>query len=460
MTTFHLITNKVINLENNIFSFNYKPDNINAIHKIFFYQLIDNLKTAYDNKRPANKFYFFQKTISNFYFSKNVLHSKEYIYLFNKIQRVYHVLNRFSFLYKCKKSKLAVNTDLQLNTIQDGDKNVICIYHMNARYLFKIEELLKIIFTSLTNSYLFFSEPIPIKNPYNNLPFGKSVLYYIYFYLITKVNIGYIKCEHIELFLKFKSMNFDITEFLNNYEHILRDYSIKNYILNSTKEQLEKDILKMIQKYNSSIDNINRHISIDSEFPTTELIKIMKPYLYLYLTGVYSLVNKSKIESQILLRKKLNEFNRFNPKFGRRITYFTNKIINGKLVRVRDHYEFFTVHKKFLNYDNDLFMKNHLTYKNTLYDAEDSDDEESSISTVVIEQTNNVQYVYVEATYNENSNNADSNNYDVNTSDNTDTTNTDTNDDITDDNILEDDSDFLSDNSDNLSDNESVGSIS
>ena len=45
-----------------------------------------------------------------------------------------------------------------------------------------LEELLKIIYVSLTNTSSFFSEPITIKNPYNNIPFDKSILFHIYIF--------------------------------------------------------------------------------------------------------------------------------------------------------------------------------------------------------------------------------------------------------------------------------------
>jgi hypothetical protein len=52
MDTFDTIVYKVINLNNNIFSYNYdKNDKVAGIHKIFFYGLINNKKTnLYKNK--------------------------------------------------------------------------------------------------------------------------------------------------------------------------------------------------------------------------------------------------------------------------------------------------------------------------------------------------------------------------------------------------------------------------
>ena len=105
--------------------------------------------------------------MNNFIIKNNK--EKEVLNYFNKIQRTYHSLNRFLFIYKFKKAKLIVTTDIGLNEIKENDKNVICIYQENNKYLFKIYDLLKIINMSLIHSQNFFADPLCIKNPYNNL---------------------------------------------------------------------------------------------------------------------------------------------------------------------------------------------------------------------------------------------------------------------------------------------------
>ena len=222
---------------------------------------------------------------------------------------------------------------------------------------------------------MFFCEPITIKNPYNNLPFEKSILYYIYFYLITNTYIGYIKHEHIDLFLKFKQCNFNMTKFVDSYEYILRENAIRNYITNSTKIQIKYDILKMIKEYNVCYQKYM--IDISSEFPTDILIKIMSPYLHLYLTAYYSLVPKNKSDAKYRLSRKLKEFQKFNPSFGRKVIVFKNKIENGRFVRYKSHVDFNTKHKKFNIHTSQNFMNNHLSYKYNDDNIDDDIDEEN-----------------------------------------------------------------------------------
>jgi len=372
MNTFELIVYKLINIENNIFSPKYdKYDKVGGIHKIFFGFYISN--KIY--KIYKSKFHFFNETIHNFYFLNKDDNRNDFIHYFHKVQKIYHILNNFCYKYKIKKSKLVVDTDLHLNTIEIKDKNIICIYHNQCRYLFKIEDLLKIIYNSLTNTYIFFCEPITIKNPYNNLPFGKSILYYVYFQIINTFKIGYTKNTHLDIFLKFAECNFNITKFTNNYEHILRELSIQNYLKNTCKPQLKEDIDNMINGFNHS-QGIQRKIVIHKEFPIHELIRIMKPYLYLYLNYNYSLVPKIKLESKNRLYKKLHAFISFNPSFGRKNIVLKQKFINGKIKKFKSHIDFNLKHKKFNVYDNDNFMNNHLSYKysdDNILEYEDED---------------------------------------------------------------------------------------
>lgn len=368
MTTFCKIVNKVIKLDNNIFEIkHYENDNISGIYKFYFNYLCNNLLKNY------KKFQFIEETMNNFYFSQKQNEKEELFNLFCKIQSIYHKLNRFVFLCKYKRSKLIVDNDLQLNQIKKNQQNIICIYHINSKYLFKIDELLKIIYISLTNNFSFFSEPISIKNPYNNIPFGKSILYFIYTCLILNTKIMFIKSEYLDVFLKFKKCNFDITMFIDNYEYILREYSFQNYLNNSTKKTILDDIKLMIDSFNMNFSNQNQKIKIDEEFPENILIKVMKPYLYLYLVYNYSLVQKNKIRAKNNFYNKMNKFQQFNPRFGKKNIILKDIIKNGKIKKIKSHIEFDIKHKKFNTYESKSFMLNHLSYKYEIYSDEESD---------------------------------------------------------------------------------------
>ena len=178
---FSLIIKKILRTENNIFSFNYdKTDKIDLLYKATFISY-DNLHFKDGEFIPfnTNKFLFLDNALNAFMIKGQ--RENEILDYFCKIQKIYHALNKFAFIIKYKKAKIVVNTDMQLNEINETNQNVICLYQEKAKYLFKIFDLLKIINISLSNSYQFFVEPLCIKNPYNNIPFNKSTLYNIYY---------------------------------------------------------------------------------------------------------------------------------------------------------------------------------------------------------------------------------------------------------------------------------------
>lgn len=338
------ITQKIIKLENNIFSFNYdNSDNIDPLIKILFSSLVNN---SY-----KSKFIMFKESLNSFlHFSR-----EDFINYFCKIQKVYYALSRFVFLYKYKKSIMSVTTDMGLNDISIDKPNILCIYHSNTRYLFNVCDLIKIINTSLTNSYMFFSEPLPSKNPYNNLPLTKSNLYNIYFFIKFNTNI------YDDLLFKFFHCDFNMTIFYKKYEHILREYTIINFIKNSTVSALYEEINRMINIYNYK--NYKNKIRIDKVFPKNILIKIMKPYLLLFLQSYYTLIPSIKRNASFELNYKLKKFHKFNPQFGRKIIKLGIKTYPNfqKKSFIKD-YDFNIKHIAFNYNKNTNHLTNHLHF--------------------------------------------------------------------------------------------------
>jgi hypothetical protein len=245
-----------------------------------------------------------------------------------------------------------------LNEITLNSKNVICIFHCGSKYLFHINDLIKIINTSLTNSYMFFSEPLAIKNPYNNLPFKKSDLYNIYFFIKNKTNY------YPDLLFKFYDVDFNLTIFKNKNEYLLREKAINDYVFNSTSQVLVKDIKRMISSHNKK--NKLYEIIIDKDFPQDKLIRIFQPYLLLYFISQYTFLEYKKIEARNILNYRLKRFQKFNPQFGRKkykilMGYRRNfkKYIKEKLIEFDDR------HIKFndVEYQNKSFLDDHLKYE-------------------------------------------------------------------------------------------------
>jgi hypothetical protein len=359
MAVFYKIVNNVLELENNIFSLHSNISNIYSSKKNtkeIYKFLFSNIK----NENNLYKFKYISHVMSNSFYDK-LINKFIFVNIFYKIQKIYFLLNKFALRCKMKYSKLVVDTDLELNKIDSSDINTILIYHNNSKYLFKVNELLKIIYMALTHTnFLFFNEPLCIKNPYNNTPFGKSILYTLYVHLLH-IPIKMLKTEHLDIFFKFKEENFNITNFFNKYEGLLREYSINNHINNSTKKELIISIKEMIYDFNLT-KKFSDKININKDFPQDILIKIMKPYLKLNLQSQLLLNYAQKKKTENLLFFKLGLFQKYNPHFGRKMIHLHKTEINGKL-KIKPYVVFNLNYKKYNEYDTIYFMNDHLKYK-------------------------------------------------------------------------------------------------
>jgi hypothetical protein len=359
MTTFKLIIKKIIKTENNIFSYNHdKTDTVNIVYKVLYKDFLNKDITV------RKKFDFLNDSLQNFFLQDKYEKKEEFIQYFCKIQQTYNALNRFAFLYKYKKAKIVVDNDMGLNRINENQKGVLCIFHKNAKYLFTANDIINIINTSLTNNYEFFAEPLCIKNPYNNLPFAKSILYNIYLFIKFQTNL------RPELLFHFFSCNFNLSIFKRKHEYILRDYSIKNYVYKSPTNIIIQEINNMIEDFNSSCikTNLINRIVIDKEFPKDKLIKIMRPYLLIFVVSNYSLLFYEKVEAKLYLKHLLLMFNNFNPQFGRKkikiqmgtAQNFQKKIV-GKIIEFDDY------HKSFTDKSTRKYLEDHLNYYEKVY---------------------------------------------------------------------------------------------
>jgi hypothetical protein len=343
----------------------------------------DNNSQIFSNIHKINFFIFFQRDYSihnKFTFLKDTLKNifntdemnEQFIGYFNKIQKTYHAFSRLSFIYRYKKAKVMVDTDLIMNEIGENNKFVYCLFQNNCKYLFKIHELIKIIHNSIANSFHFFSTPIPIKNPYTNIILNKSTLYNIYFFIQNKTVL------RPELFYYFFKTNFNLYKFNSEYKHLLRDFAIKNYLNNHSKDVIYNDIEYMINEYNEVIKYTTHEIIIDNTFPKDLLIEIMMPYLLLFIKSHFSFMYADRLFAKKLLKQKLYEFNKFNPQFGRKIY---KKIVNitigdNKLVNKTENFQYNTMHIAFNESENikdrNEFMQSHET--KLIEEVNDDDD--------------------------------------------------------------------------------------
>jgi len=253
----------------------------------------------------SSKFSYFKKTIDNIFMSKH--DREEFISRFCKIQRHYWTLSRAVYNYKWRKAPYRIQNDLILTPIHDSQHNVVTIMQNNNKYLFTVLDLRNIIEGALTNSPFMFSSPIAPKNPYNNMPFDKATLYNIYFFMKQ----GNFVLSN--LFHNYFLSNFNLTEFKRENEVIIRKKYLEQYIKNADLNELFMEGIYML-----SSNKFTKRISIDRQFPVPRFVEIMRPYLRLHYSQLYSLDSAERDNSLFELNILLRKFAEHNPKFGRK----------------------------------------------------------------------------------------------------------------------------------------------
>ena len=288
------------------------------LNKINLYGLLARLIMIYKNGKNTvsnfiiEKYIFLNSIFENIFF--NDTNKELFLTDFSKIQKVYFAFSKFARICKYKKATVKINTDLYMNELGENMKNVFVLYEDGAKYFFSASDLVNIFNSSLSHTYSFFSEPLKPRNPYNNLPFHKSTLYNIYFFMK--------KCEFImpQLFEQYFICNFDIKLFKSENECLVRDFAIKRYIYSSNYDTLHDNVLIMIEDLKKRNRKYKHFMNIDDEFPQKKLVDIMRPFLHLYyLSKYYVTGTEKKNNSMSELMTKFDLFVRYNPQFGRKV---------------------------------------------------------------------------------------------------------------------------------------------
>jgi hypothetical protein len=120
-------------------------------------------------------------------------------------------------------------------------------------------------------------------------------------------------------------------------------------------------------------------ILIDTDFPANKLVKILKPYLFLYYKSMYSFHPQIKKKYFIFFKLSMLRFTKFNPQFGRRKIcdkeiVFDDKCINFNYIENQDK-DFLLDHLKYDEVDYDLNLNNYF-----FYNSEEEYDEDETFA--------------------------------------------------------------------------------
>uniref|UniRef100_A0A6C0I322 Uncharacterized protein n=1 Tax=viral metagenome TaxID=1070528 RepID=A0A6C0I322_9ZZZZ len=255
------------------------------------------------------KFGYLQTILNNPFYSQE--QKDQFLQIFQVCQKHCHAFYRFGNMIKKRRAPIKNNTDMIMNHIDPFGRNVMTIYQDGSRYLFTTMDMKKLIESSLSNSPMFIAEPLAIKNPYNNVPFSKAILYSVYFFMKSQDVVM------STLFHRYFLCNFDLMEFSKIDAVLIRDVAIENYIRNGDVTMLYNTCRAMIRKRNNSHSK-KCHIVIHDEFPKERLVNILRPCLRLFYTSIYSLDINARYSSEEELEWKLNTLQQRHPLFGRK----------------------------------------------------------------------------------------------------------------------------------------------
>ncbi len=247
--------------------------------------------------------------IDNEYVFENDIKLLKSLYLDAK--KIKNKFVSFVKIWRWKKAiKSSVDTDLYLNKLNSfKNKYKIDILENNTIYTFRLSDLVNYWIESLKNSQGLFSKPIILKNPHTNLDISHHNLYNIYFKLL---DTGFIIPNIISNFFY---SNMDITSFLYNNYHILKNNTILTFMSSSLLYEQWEQVLNMLHDFRKDIDYITftNNISYRTKRIVWMNIKhIVKEYLFFKYSCNPLVSRDAKVTSKELLIKYLDN----KPEFG------------------------------------------------------------------------------------------------------------------------------------------------
>ena len=246
-------------------------------------------------------------------FETDELTLKKFETLYIKAKNIKNIFKKYIKKSKWEKSlKYSVDTDLYLNNLSDfNEKYTITILENNTRYRFRLSDLVNYWVESLTKNEGLFPDPLPIKNPYTNIPFSNHNLYNIYFKLL---HTGFQIPFYISIFVK-NHMNLKDFHYYNL--PLLKETAINNFHKSNLIYEKWEQILNMLHDFRREIDYITFSTIIEHNLKK-EICKKLSNILLFYLKYKFSHNPLISRDAKRKVKNMLLSFLDENPDFGYR----------------------------------------------------------------------------------------------------------------------------------------------
>lgn len=295
-----------------------------------------------DCQLKYSRFGFFAYLYFNIF---NTNYRDEYITLMYYGQRVYHGFTLLARMYRYRRANIHNTSDLVTTTFAEADltfprtwlrgqgtgqgtrgtrgtgrsAQIWSVWQNGSLFFFSQRDLLQLFNAALSHAPFFIVNPLPVKNPYNNVVFDAADVYNMW---------GFLREGHLpipRLLYLFYQCQFCLVALAKQYPEDIREAAIRHFVTNESDYVLQDYIFEMI-------DEFSPWMNIHTEFPQRRLTEIMRPYLYLFLCLKYNVQNKDmNRKNKMRLLKRMMLFKNHNHAFGRKTvspvrTVFGNKI--------------------------------------------------------------------------------------------------------------------------------------
>jgi len=192
---------------------------------------------------------------------------------------------------------------------------VIRLMENRTIYAFRIADLLRIVRAAVLNGFMFV-DPLPVRNPYTNLPFNVANMYNIY----NAVEASRITTPMLLVLLHTAEFNMDRMAETN--EAIILDMSIREHTGDMGVSTEAYHIREMLDLYECSA----LQISPDEDFPDTILAETFRYIIPDFLLSQYSrntdLSHRLYLEVGVELQLFYKKYPRFGHRFLMRSIHF------------------------------------------------------------------------------------------------------------------------------------------
>jgi hypothetical protein len=275
---------------------------------------------------------------------------------FFKMQRAYWVFSRLALRWKWRKPRIQIHTDLYMTELDVAHKHTFPLMQLGNVYLFTLSNLVNLITTAICHANHFYHEPLPIKNPYNNVVFSKTDLYNIYFRVRdTFLNVPFF-------FRRFFECDFNIYRFKLECETVLRERAIHDYVKSADYKDIYGDIETMIRKYDP-----NNCMNISPAVSRKTVVDTFRSFLATFYLSLYSFDRTQQSHCEMKLSRELSKFIYMNYMFGKKTGEKVASETNPFIPTYRPEYHLKLIHPTPVHVDTEHFMKSHV-FNATVFD--------------------------------------------------------------------------------------------